>query len=100
MFSCAAVRSRLNRSKHDATANATDHVLQMLAETCGAGAQRLAEIEEAERILHRSLHARVNDAMDEERFRILLLPSIAGSRPSNGHRGERAKACLLHRARA
>jgi TRAP-type uncharacterized transport system substrate-binding protein len=70
----AAIRSRINRNKHDATADATDRVLAMLSEARGADAKRLDLLErEADRLLHWSLHRRANDAMDEERFRFLTL---------------------------
>jgi TRAP-type uncharacterized transport system substrate-binding protein len=72
--SYAAIRSRINRNKHDATADATARVLAMLSEARGADAKRLDLLErEADRLLQWSLHRRANDAMDEERFRFLTL---------------------------
>jgi TRAP transporter TAXI family solute receptor len=72
--SYAALRSRLNRSKHDATADATDRVLEMLSETRGADAKRLDTLgREADRLMQWSLQGRANDAIDEERFQFLTL---------------------------
>jgi hypothetical protein len=70
--SYAAIRSRINRTRHDATADATDRVLEMLSEARGADTGRLDVIErEAERLLQWSLKARANDTMDQERFQFL-----------------------------
>jgi TRAP-type uncharacterized transport system substrate-binding protein len=72
--SYAAVRSRINRHKHDATTEATDRVLKMLLETRGADADRLEAMEnEADRVLAWSLQRWANDAIDDERFRFLTL---------------------------
>jgi hypothetical protein len=72
--SYAAIRSRINRKKHDATADATARVLARLSEARGADAKRLDLLErEADRLLQWSLDRRANDAMDEERFRFLTL---------------------------
>jgi hypothetical protein len=72
--SYAAIRSRINRNKHDATADATDRALAMLSEARDADAKRLDLLErEADRLLQWSLHRRANDAMDEERFQFLTL---------------------------
>jgi TRAP-type uncharacterized transport system substrate-binding protein len=70
--SYAAIRSRINRHKHDATNEAIDRVLEMLPETRGAGAEQLEALEEeANRILQWSLQARADDVIDEERFQFL-----------------------------
>jgi len=72
--SYAAIRSRINRNRHDATTEATDRVLNMLSQTRGADADRLEAIEhEAEEILQWSLQQRADDAMDGERFQFLAL---------------------------
>jgi len=72
--SYAALRSRLNRSKHDATSDATDRVLEMLSQTRDADAKRLDFLErEADRLMHWSMQRRANDAIDEERFQFLTL---------------------------
>jgi hypothetical protein len=50
--SYAAIRSRINRKKHDATADATARVLAKLSEARGADAKRLDLLErEADRLL-------------------------------------------------
>jgi TRAP transporter TAXI family solute receptor len=68
----AAIRSRINRHKHDATTEATDRVLKMLSETRGADVDRLEAMEnEADRVLEWSLRRRANDAIDDDRFRFL-----------------------------
>jgi hypothetical protein len=68
----AAIRSRINRHKHDATTEATDRVLKMLLETRGADPDRLEAMEnEADRVLAWSLQRWANDAIDDERFRFL-----------------------------
>jgi TRAP-type uncharacterized transport system substrate-binding protein len=70
--SYAAIRSRINRSKHDATREATERVLEMLSQARDADPDRLESIgQEADRILHWSLRLRAEDAMDDERFRFL-----------------------------
>jgi hypothetical protein len=72
--SYAALRSRLNRSRNDATSDATDRVLEMLSQTRDADAKRLDVLErEADRLMHWSLQRRANDAIDEERFQFLTL---------------------------
>src|SRR5215813_159254 len=72
--SYAALRSRLNRSRHDATSDATDRVLDMLSQTRDADAKRLDSLErEAGRLMHWSLQRLANDAIDEERFQFLTL---------------------------
>jgi TRAP-type uncharacterized transport system substrate-binding protein len=70
----AAMRSRLNRLKQDATTEATDRVVRMLSEARGAAPKRLEELEEeADRILEWSLKRRAEDMIDEERFRLLSI---------------------------
>jgi TRAP-type uncharacterized transport system substrate-binding protein len=70
--SYAAIRSRINRTRQDATTDATDRVLDMLSEARDADADRLDVIErEAERLLQWALKSRANDAMDQERFQFL-----------------------------
>jgi TRAP-type uncharacterized transport system substrate-binding protein len=72
--SYAALRTRLNRAKHDATADATDRVLEMLSEARGADTKKLELLErEADRLLQWSLQRRANDAIDEDRFQFLTL---------------------------
>ena len=72
--SYAALRGRLNRSRHDATSDATDRVLDMLSQTRDADAKRLDSLErEADRLMHWSLQRRANDAIDDERFQFLTL---------------------------
>ena len=72
--SYAALRGRLNRSRHDATSDATDRALDMLSQTRDADAKRLDSLErEADRLMHWSLQRRANDAIDDERFQFLTL---------------------------
>jgi hypothetical protein len=70
--SYAAIRSRINRHKHDAAAEAIDRVLEMLPETRRAGAEQLETLEEeSDRILQWSLQARADGMIDDERFQFL-----------------------------
>jgi len=68
----AALRSRVNRLRQDATTDAIDRVLEMLPEARRADADELPALEEeADRIVEWSLKARAEDAIDEERFQLL-----------------------------
>jgi hypothetical protein len=70
--SYAAIRSRINRTRHDATTEAIDRVVQMLSAARGADPKRLEALEEeADRILELSLQRRADDLIDEERFQFL-----------------------------
>jgi TRAP-type uncharacterized transport system substrate-binding protein len=70
--SYAAIRSRINRHRNDATTEAIDRVLEMLPEVRNADANGLKSLEdEADGIIEWSLQARADDAIDEERFRLL-----------------------------
>jgi hypothetical protein len=72
--SYVAIRSRINRNRHDATAEAIDRVVDMLSEVRGADPKRLQALEdEADEILESSLRRRAEDMIDEERFRFLSL---------------------------
>lgn len=72
--SYAAIRSRMNRLRNDATTEATDRALSMLMEVRRADAQELDSLEEeATEILEESLRRRAQDQIDEERFQFLCL---------------------------
>jgi TRAP-type uncharacterized transport system substrate-binding protein len=72
--SYAAIRSRMNRLRNDATTEATDRALAMLSEARQAAPGELDELEEeVTEILEDSLRRRAQDQIDEERFRFLCL---------------------------
>jgi TRAP-type uncharacterized transport system substrate-binding protein len=72
--SYAAVRSRINRLRRDATTEATERVLRMLTQVRNADAKRLDALDqEADEILETALEQRANDMIDEERFQFLSL---------------------------
>jgi TRAP-type uncharacterized transport system substrate-binding protein len=72
--SYAAMRSRINRHRYDATTETTERVLEMLREVRRADSRQLDELEqEAEEVLEASLRERARDMIDEERFQFLRL---------------------------